>query len=77
MCALEARRLATVTLTSLKERSDNHFDKEWEDRLENLANLDCEEPILPRRRRAPSRIDEASSTSHFDATREDMYHICM
>ena len=35
MCsAMEAKRLAAVTLTSLKEqRSDSHFDKIWEELL--------------------------------------------
>ena len=74
MCAMEAKRLAAVTLASLKEqRSDSHFDKIWEELLAKVDEFDCEEPVLPRRR-APKRIDEASSTTHFDATPEDMYH---
>ena len=75
MCAMEAKRFAAVTLASLKEqRSDSHFDKIWEELLAKADEFDCEEPVLPRRRRAPKRIDEASSTTHFDATPEDMYH---
>ena len=74
MCAMEAKRLAAVTLASLKEqRSDGHFDKIWEELLVKADEFDCEEPVLPRRR-APKRIDEASSTTHFDTTPEDMYH---
>ena len=75
MSAIEAKRLAAVTLSSLKEqRSDTHFDKVWEELLAKATEFDCEEPVLPRRRRAPKRIDEATSTTHFDATPEDMYH---
>ena len=75
MCAMEAKRFAAVTLASLKEqRSDSHFDKIWEELLVKADEFDCEEPVLPRRRRAPKRIDEGSSTTHFDATPEDMYH---
>ncbi len=34
MCAMEAKRLAAITLSSLKEqRSDDHFDKVWEELL--------------------------------------------
>ena len=70
---MEAKRLA-VTLASLKEqRSDSHCDKIWEELLVKADEFDCEEPVLPCRR-APKRIDEASSTTHFYATLEDMYH---
>ena len=75
MCAMEAKRLAAVTLSSLKEqRSDDHFDKVWEELLAKADEFDCEEPVLPCRMRAPKCIDEANSTTHFDATPEDVYH---
>ena len=74
MCALEAKRLAAATISSLKEkRSDDDFDTIWDDLLKKADELECEEPILPRRRRAPKRIDEANSTVHYDSTPEDMY----
>ena len=40
--------------------------------LAKVMEFDCEEPVLPRKRRAPRSLDEAT-TSHFDATPEDMY----
>ena len=75
MCALEAKRLAAVTVSSLKEmRKDDNFDSIWDDLLKKADELECEEPILPRRRRAPKRIDEANSTVHYDSTPKHMYH---
>ena len=73
MSAIEGKRLAAVTLSSLKDqRSDAHFNGVWQELLAKVMEFDCEEPVLPRKRRAPRRLDEAT-TSHFDATPEDMY----
>ena len=73
MCALEAKRLAAVTVSSLKEmRRDDSFDAIWDDLLKKADELECEEPILPRRR-APKHIDEASNTVHYDTTPKHMY----
>ena len=48
MCATEAKRLAAVTLSSLKEqRSDDNFDKIWEELLAKADDFDCEELVLP------------------------------
>ena len=46
----------------------------WEELLAKADEFDCDEPVLPRRRRAPKRMDEANTTTHFDTTPEDMYH---
>ena len=68
-----SKRLAAVTLSSLMDqRSDAHFNGVWQELLAKVMEFDCEEPVLPRKRRAPRRLDEAT-TSHFDATPEDMY----
>ena len=74
ICTMEAKRLAAVTLSSLKElRNNEQFDMIWEELLAKAVEFDCNEPSLPRRRKAPKRIDEANSTFHFDTTPEDMY----
>lgn len=49
------------------------MDGVWEELLAEVTELNSEEPVLPRRQRAPRRFDEAT-TSHFDSTPEDMYH---
>ena len=71
---MEAERLAAVTLSSLKEQRNNEqFNTIWEELLAKAVKFDCDEPSLPRRRKAPKHIDEANSTSHFNTTPEDMY----
>ena len=73
MSAVEDKRLAAVTLSSLKDqRCDSCFSSMWKELLEKVTEFDCEEPVLPRKRRAPRRLDEAT-TSHFDLTPEGMY----
>ena len=48
MCAIEAKRLAAVTPSSLKDlRSDTYFDGVWEELLAKVTEFDCEEPVLP------------------------------
>ena len=63
LCAVEARKYATLTLTSLnEERNDERFNSFWQDLLVRRSEFGVDEPILPRKRRAPSHFDEASKT---------------
>ena len=49
-CATEAKMLAAVILSSLKEqRSDVYFEKIWEELVSKVDEFHCEEPVLPRK----------------------------
>lgn len=74
LCAVEAQTYATVTLARLKEeRNDENFISLWDDLLVKCSQFRVAEPTLPRKRRAPTHLDEASRNTHHDATPRDMY----
>ena len=74
LCAVEAQMYAALTLARLKEeRNEEHFNSLWEDLLVKCSKFGVEEPTLPRKRRAPTRLDEASTSTHHDDTPRDMY----
>lgn len=72
--AVEAKKYIAVTVASLKElRNDSNFDEFWSGVKQNADKLDVDEPVLPRKRKAPTRLDPTSSTAHADNTPEDLY----
>ena len=72
--AIEAKEYIAVTVDGLKDlRSDSKFDDLWSGVKEKAEELDVDEPVLPRRRKAPKRFDPASSTTHADNCPEDLY----
>ena len=71
--AVEAKKYVAVTVASLKDLNDSNFDEFWSGVKQNAEKLDVDEPILPRKRKAPGRFDPMSSTTHADNTPEDLY----
>ena len=72
--AIEAKKYIAVTVYGLKDlRSDSKFDDFWSGVKEKAEELDVDEPVLPRRRKAPKHFDPASSTTHADNCPEDLY----
>ena len=57
--AVEARAYAAVTVSTLMEkRSDDYFERFWDKVTARAHQLGVEELALPRKRRAPSRVDK-------------------
>ena len=61
MSAAEGQQIAALTLDCLKcLRSDEQFTLFWQRVTAEAQERDIEEPILPRRRKVPRRIDDGS-----------------
>ena len=74
LSAIAAKKGSLVVVSTLKElRNDSEFSKFWTNVRERAIQLEVGEPILPRRRKLPKRLDESNSTTFHDATPEDMY----
>ena len=72
--AFEAKKYVAVTVAGLKDiRSDSEFKDIWQEVNRKAAELNIDEPTLPRRRKAPKRFDQANATTHADHTPEDFY----
>ena len=57
MCATEAKMLAAVILSSLKEhRSDVCFEEVWEELVSKVDEFHCEEPVLPAKEQYQSEL---------------------
>ena len=55
-------------------RNDNSFKVLWESVITEADSIGIEQPVLPRQRRIPRRLDDGSSQSqHNDETVEDCY----
>ena len=54
-------------------RSNSNFDEFWSEVKGKAEELDVDEPVLPRKRRAPRHFDPTSSTTHADNSLEDFY----
>ena len=71
--AVEGKKYVALTVGSLKDlRSDTKFDDFWAGVKRNAEELDVNEPVMPRKRKAPRHFDPASST-HADNSPEDLY----
>ena len=74
ICAFEATEYASVTLKCLEEeRSEDRFNCLWEDLMSKKTKFGVGEPVLPRTRRAPTRLDQNSSNSYYDESPKEMY----
>ena len=75
MSAAEGQDITAMTVTTLKSlRNKDSFNLYWKNSTAAATNLDIDEPILPRRRKVPCRIDEGSSPT-FHETVEDHYRV--
>ena len=77
LSASEARKIAKYTIQTLQEmRTDVMFDVFFE-YVESLRKrTDTEEPILPRKRRVPSRYEVGEGEGHHSLTIKDHYRRC-
>ena len=74
MCAAEAQHVMSLTLTTLKSiRNDVSFNSFWQRACASAQELDVNDPALPRRRKAPCRIDDGTAPATFPETVEDHY----
>ena len=65
--------LVNLVLVSLRtKRTDGEFDKFWNQLVNEVSQLDVEEPTLPRKRKMPKRFDAVAS-HHFYETPKDLY----
>ena len=72
ICAFEATEYASVTLKCLEEElSEDRLNCLWEDLMSKKTKFG--EPVLPRKRRAPTRLDQNSSNSYYDESPKEMY----
>ena len=75
MSAAEGQDITALTITTLKFLHNNDsFDLYWKKTTVAATNLDIDEPILPRRHKAPRWIDEGS-TPTFHETVKDHYRV--
>ena len=73
MSAAEGQEVMHSTLTTLQYiRSDSSFESFWKRLCASADELDVEKPALPRRRKAPRRLDDGSAPS-FPSTMLEYY----
>ena len=76
LSAAEAQSIAVDTIDTLKGiRSDEKF-KLFFQLVESLrVRLDCEEPALPRKRKAPRHLEDGNEEAYHNFTTEEHYRI--
>ena len=71
---LQRNNYVAVTEAGIKDfGSDSEFKDFWQQVNRKAAELNIDEPTLPRRRKAPKRFDQANATTHAYHTPEDFY----
>ena len=76
MSAAEGQEVATLTVSTLQSiRSDEMFDLFWEkvQRLREADGVDIDPPVLPRRRKAPKRLEVGCGEPSHPQSPKDMY----
>ena len=74
LSAADGQRLAQETIRALQKlRSEDEFSKFWSGVLTRQSSLDVGEPEMPRRRKAPARLEVGSSTPSFPSCVEDHF----
>lgn len=74
LSAAEGQCIAQMTIGTLKSvRSDNSFDLFWQKVNSKASELDIGEPVLPRRRRLPRRLDDDLSAGDFHHDPKSFY----
>ena len=72
--AFEAKKYVAVTEAGIKDfRSDSEFKDFWQQVNRKAAELNIDEPTLPRRIKAPKHFDQSNTTTHAYHTPEDFY----
>ena len=74
ICAFEARKYTSVALKCMEEeRSEERFNCLWEYLMSKKTKFGVGEPVLLRKRRAPTCLDKNSSNSYYDESPKYMY----
>ena len=74
MCVSEGQQLARLSLEVIKSfRTPENFQLFFAKVVSYQKKFEVEDPCLPRKRRAPARIEVGSSAGHFHTTVEDHY----
>ena len=74
--AAEGQEVAALTISTLQSiRSDSMFDLFWEkvQRLREADGVDIDPPVLPRRRKAPKRLEVGCGEPSHAQSPKDMY----
>ncbi|CAG2184616.1 unnamed protein product [Mytilus edulis] len=74
LSAAESKSIAQKTVQTLKSlRDDECFNLFWENVIMKSRRKSVEEPVLPRKRRMPSRLETGTATAEFHSTPKDFY----
>ena len=76
LSAAEGQRVAGLVKATLQSmRSTDQFDLFWKVLTKKAAQLNIDEPVLPRKRRAPRRIEIGESPAEFHGNVIDYYRV--
>jgi hypothetical protein len=74
LSAAEGNSAALLTCDALSAlRNTNEFDSFWHVVLDKASEVGVEEPVLPRRRKAPSQLEIGEGSPHHHSSVEDYY----
>ena len=74
LSASDSQEIAELTCTTLASiRNDESFDLFWENVLLQQNHMGINEPALPRKRKAPARLEVGTGDSHYPLTPKDLY----
>ena len=73
--AAEEQEIAADTVrTLLKDRNEDSFDLFWNHTLMRQAKMDVNDPVLPHKRKTPTRFEQGSSVTYtFFESPKDLY----
>ena len=74
MSAAEGQKIAKMTVCTLHSiRSDPNFELFWQKVTKLAAELDVDEPALPRQRKRPRRYEDGTGEAHFSENVKDFF----
>ena len=74
MSAAEGQKIAKMTVCTLQSiRSDPNFELFWQKVTKLAAELDVDEPALPRQRKRPRRYEDGTGEAHFSENVKDFF----
>lgn len=75
LSAAEGNSAALLTCDALSALRNNHeFEQFWSTVLDKASAVGIEEPVLPRRRRAPARFEIGEGSPHYHSSVKDYYY---
>ena len=75
LTAFEAQELAKKTVITLQRiRNEEAYDLFWERMFKLKEEKKVNDPVLPRKRKTPARIEVGSSEGYHPVTPKDFYH---